>query len=499
MEKRDNVILELKNVSKSFPGVKALNSVFFSVREGEIHGLVGENGAGKSTLIKIIMGVYKKDSGEMRYVNADNKNINISGPIDAKMNCISAAYQDLVVADKLTIGENLFLGNLPKTRFGFIDFKKVYEVSSKLLKEFDIDADPWIEVNKLSAGQQAMLAIAKMAKENVRLAIFDEPTALLTNEEVEILFKHIRKLKSMGVGIIYISHRLEEIIELCDKATILKDGQFVAELPREEINEDKLVTLMVGREISDLYKINRGNMGEKILELKNVNGGYIKNINFSLHKGEVLGFFGLMGSGRTEVVRSIFGADRIDSGEIYLKGKKIKIKNPYEAYKLGIGLVPEERRTQGLALPLSVKININAGNYRKVCKLGFIDIVKENDISERYKLSLNIKTPTVDKIVRDLSGGNQQKVVISKILNNDTDIIIFDEPTVGVDVGAKREIYRIIENLIKEGKSIIIISSYMPEIIGLADRIIVMSEGKITGEVLYDEVCEEGLLKLASL
>jgi ribose transport system ATP-binding protein len=489
-------LLQLKAVSKSFPGVKALDQVDFSVHGGEVHGLVGENGAGKSTLIKILMGVYQMDSGE---IFLDGMPITISTPLDAQKFGLSAVYQDVVIAPELSIGENFFLGKLPKKRIGTVDWKEVYEESHKHLKTLDIDIDPRHLIKDLLPGEQAMVTIAKIVREKARFVIFDEPTARLTNEETNALFKIIRRLRQEGLGIIYISHRIEEIFEICDSITVLRDGKLVGTQPPKDVNEDKLISMMVGRSIEEMYSIEHVEPGEVVLEVKNITREpHFRNISFNLRRGEVLGIFGLVGSGRTNVLRTIFGAEKLDHGEIYINGERVDINSPVKGMSLGIGLVPEERKTQGLALPLTIRHNINITTYDRITKAGIINTQKERNQASSIIKELNIRTPSMEQVIENLSGGNQQKVAIGKWLVRNSSILLLDEPTSGVDVGAKVEIYHIAQDLVKQGKSIIICSSYLPEIIGLSDRILVMAEGSLTGEVQRNEANEEYILRLAS-
>jgi len=492
----DTALLELDQIVKSFPGVKALKGVGFSVNSGEVHGLIGENGAGKSTIIKILMGVHQKDSGSIKI---DGSEVTIDNIIQAGRLGLAAVYQDLNLAMDLSIGENFFIGNLPRKKSGLVNWKYVYEETRKTLKDLNIDVDPKIKITELSPAMQEMVAIAKTVHRNARLIIFDEPTALLTNEEVEILFNIIATLKERGVSIIYISHRLEEIFRICDTVTIFKDGEHVDSLNVKETNEDELINKMVGRNISEMYSIAHQNHGKEILSVKNISRkGHFKNISFDVHEGEIFGFFGLVGSGRTEIVRTIFGADKLSEGHLYLGGKEYKPKSPIEGIKNGIGLLPEDRKEQGLALALSVKYNINLSSYKDINKFSFVDKKEENIRADRYIDKMSIKTPSSRQIVGNLSGGNQQKVVIGKWLCNDSNIFIFDEPTVGIDVGAKREIYKLMEELAADGKAVILISSYLPEVMGLSDRIAVIYEGKMTAVLDKKDFSEERILKHAS-
>lgn len=492
----NNEFVRMENICKEFPGVKALQHVNLTVRCGEIHALVGENGAGKSTLIKILMGVHQKTSGEI-YLNGEK--VNILNPMDAKKMGLGAVYQDVTISTHLSVAENFFLGNLPKTKLGFVDWKYIFATAQKALDDLNIKVNAHEIVKNLSVAQQEMVVIGKKYFENSKLMIFDEPTAMLANEEVEELFKIIKDLKARGTAIIYISHRLEEIFRICDRITVLKDGQTVKTMNVEDIDEEKLVGLMVGRSVSDMYNIKSYATNEPILEVKNLtHNGVYKNINFTLNKGEILGFFGLVNSGRTEIMRGIFGADPIDSGEIWLNGKDVTISKPKDAIKLGIGLLPEDRKNQGLTLATSIKHNINLASYKNISKCSFINHNKENMNANKQVKDMAIKTPGIYQKVVNLSGGNQQKVVIGKWLCCESDVLIFDEPTVGIDVGAKSEIYQMMEQLVAKGKSIIMISSYLPEVMGIADRIMVVHEGELNGCVLPADYNEEYIMRKTS-
>ncbi len=486
----------MENIRKSFPGVQALKGVQFDVRAGEVHGLVGENGAGKSTLIKILMGAYVMDEGS---ISIDGKEVEIHNPVQAKSYGLGAVYQDVMLARHLSVGENFFLGKLPRTKFGLVDWKTINRITSETLEELDIYIDPKALINQLSPANQEMVEIAKAVYEESKVIVFDEPTALLANEEVDELFGLIRKLKAKGVGIIYISHRLEEIFATCDRVTVLKDGEWVDTLPVGETNEDVLITKMVGRSIEDMYSIGHLAPGEKVLEVRGLTRKpRFEDVSFDLHDGEILGFFGLVGSGRTDIMRCIFGADRPDAGEIWVKGQKVNVHSPSSGIAAGIGFLPENRKEAGLALSLPVDVNVNLASYDGISRMGFVNLGKESVRTQTYIKDLSIKTPSAKQKVKNLSGGNQQKVVISKWLCRNSDIFIFDEPTVGVDVGAKVEIYRLIEKLLKGGNAIIIVSSYLPEVMGLSDRMVVIYEGHIMGTLNRDQYNDERILRLAS-
>ena len=487
-------IVKMTGISKAFPGVKALNRVNLTVKKGEVHGLVGENGAGKSTLIKILMGAYQKDEGQ---IFVDGQEVEITGPSVAKQLGLGAVYQEITLAPHLSVGENFFLGKLP-TKNGLVDWATVNSVARETLEQLDLDIDPRLRLKDLTVAQQEMVAIAKMVHERAKLVVFDEPTALLTTEETDQLFEIIRRLKEDGVAVIYISHRLEEIFRICDTVTVLKDGEWVGTLPVSEVDEDRLISMMVGRTLEDIYSIKRHKGQNVVLEVRGLTKEpRFRDISFELHQGEILGMFGLVGSGRTDVVRAIFGATKPDAGEITINGKRHNPESPQDGINMGIGFLPEDRKLQGLALKLSVQDNINLVVYPQIAKLGIIDGAEKKNRALRYIDELRIRTPSMVQRVDRLSGGNQQKVVVSKWLTADSEIFIIDEPTTGVDVGAKMEIYKIFEALTARGASIILISSYLPEVLGLADRILVMHEGNLAG-IVGNDATEEEIMRLAS-
>jgi len=496
VSKSANGLLRVESVSKVFPGVKALDNVYFSVKAGEVHALIGENGAGKSTLIKILMGAYRRDSGCI-YIKDHKAEIN--SPLDAQRYGLCAVYQDVIIAPELTVGENFFIGKMPTNRLGLIDWRKVYSQSKDTLLGLGLDIDPRKKIADLSPCEQTMVTIAKIVREKANLVIFDEPTARLSKKETKRLFDLIRRLKYENLGVIYISHVLEEVFEVCDRVTVLRDGQVVGTLPIDKADEDKLISMMVGRSIGEMYGIKHTETKGVVLEVKGLTREPdFRNVSFSLKRGEVLGVYGLVGSGRTPMMRAIFGADRFDKGEILIDGKPARIRSPSQAMAHGIGLVPEERRLQGLAMPLSVKVNINIASYGDISTLGVIRQGEETERARGLVQDLNIQTPSLENIIEGLSGGNQQKVAIAKWLCKNANILLMDEPTTGVDVGAKVEIYHIVEALISKGKSVILSSSYLPEVIGLSDRILVMADGEIVGEVAAKDADEEILMRMAS-
>ncbi len=489
-------IVELKGISKVFPGVQALKDVDLKIRAGQVHALVGENGAGKSTVIKIIMGVYEKTEGE---IFVEGKKTEVKSPLHAQTLGLGAVYQDVNLAQHLSVAENFFMGSLPRSRFGVVDYEKMYRETEETLNSIEVHVDPRSLIRHLSVAQQEMVAIGKVLHQKAKLVIFDEPTALLTSDETEQLFKIIRMLKESGVAIIYISHRIEEIFSICDYATIFKDGQKVGTVDTGDVTEDELIAMMVGRNMEGMYGIDHAQPGETILKVENISRGKaFSDISFEVKKGEIFGMFGLVGSGRTEIVRSIFGADKKDSGQVWYRGKPANFTRPAQGIAAGIALLPENRKEQGLALGLSIADNTNMVSIDQISRFGIVNNKKGAGIAQRFCDMLRTKTPSIYQRTKNLSGGNQQKVVISKWLAAASDLFIFDEPTVGVDVGAKVEIYRLFEQLIREGKTIIIISSYLPEVMGLADRILVMYEGRQMGILSREQYCDETILRLAS-
>ncbi|ABV32754.1 MULTISPECIES: sugar ABC transporter ATP-binding protein [Pseudothermotoga] len=489
-------LLRVDNVSKSFPGVKALDGITFSLNSGEVRGLVGENGAGKSTLIKIITGAYSKDSGKLYFLG---KEIKRNDPVLSRKLGIYAVYQDVMIAPDISVAENFFLGSQPGF-FGFVNWRKMRSESRKFLNEIDLAVDVDISTRSLSLANKEMIAIAKVMLFNPKLVIFDEPTAVLTDNEKRLLFDLIRKLKKKNIGVIYISHNLEEVFEICDTVTVLKDGKVVGTYKTEEIgNVNSLIPLMVGRKIEEMYYKEKVEIGEEILKVEGLTGKKFKGVSFSLHSGEILGLYGLAGAGRTEIARAIFGADKIDAGSVFVKGKKVAINNAKDAIKLGIGYLPEDRRNQGVFPPQSVEFNVNIVNYQDILSKFFVFVnqKKAKRISKELINKLSIKASSITQSVYQLSGGNQQKVILARWLSRFAQVLILDEPTNGIDVGAKAEIYRLIGEIVNQGKSVIFISSYLPELIGICDRIIVISNGAVAGVLERSNFSEERLLTLA--
>ncbi|MDO5540058.1 MAG: sugar ABC transporter ATP-binding protein [Eubacteriales bacterium] len=486
----------MRNISKSFPGVKALTKVNLEVRCGEVHALLGENGAGKSTLLKILSGAYSKDEGE---IVVNGKKIDQMTPQLAEELGISVIYQEFNNLPHLSIAENIFLGRQPVKKNGLIDWKKCYEDSRKLLNKVGLDIDPRTAVSGLKVAQQQMVEIAKALSQNAKIIVMDEPTAPLTQIEIDNLFQVVRELKANNVAVIYVSHRLIEIKEICDRITFLRDGCYVGNAQVKDIEISDMIRMMVGRELTDMYPRSRAVTGSPVLEVKNLStADKLDNINLVLHKGEILGLAGLVGAGRTELARAIFGADSIYSGKIRIEGKEIHIKNTRDAISKKIGLVPEDRKRQGLVLIMNLIKNTTLASLNKFSKLGKLNLRTEIRDTENYVERLRIVTPDVWTIVNNLSGGNQQKVVLSKWLSADCRVLIIDEPTRGIDVGAKVEIYELMNELVEKGMGILMISSELQELIGVCDRILVMHEGKISGELKRPEFSEEKIMAYAT-
>lgn len=487
--------IEMKDIYKSFGKNDVLKGVDFTLNDGEIHALVGENGAGKSTLMNILSGVLSKDKGE---ILIDGKEVDISDTNVAKKYGISFIHQELSDWPELTVMDNIFMNNEIKNGI-FLDKAKMRKKCIELLERFDLDINPKTKVSELSVGQRQMMEIAKANLNKVNVLILDEPTSALTNNEIDKLFKLIKRLRDKNVSMIYISHRMEEIFSLTNKITVMRDGKSVSVMDTNKTDEREVVSYMVGRDIGDFYPEMDAEISDVKIELKNFNReGFFKDINIKAKKGEVLGISGLMGAGRTEIMRSVFGLDPKDSGEVFIDGKKIEIKNPADAIKNKIGFVTENRQEEGLILDESIRENISLLNFDKFSKNSFIDKAKEKNLSDNLVDSFKVKTQSSESKISDLSGGNQQKVVFAKWYAIGPEILILDEPTKGVDVGAKREIYDLIKDLTNKGVSIILISSDLPELISLSNRIYVIHEGKIQGELLKQEVSQEKIMTLAT-
>ena len=473
--------IKLENITKKFPGVVALDDVSLDFYQGEIHGLIGENGAGKSTFIKVLTGVHSPEEGSIKIKGNPVKIENTKHAINLEIGCI---YQELNNIPQLSVTDNIFLGCQLKKKSGLLDYEKMNEKSAVLLKELGQDVDPTQAVEKLGMGHQQMVEIAKTISKDVKLLIMDEPTSSLSEKEVQELMKAVRKLKADGVGVVFVSHKLEEIFDLCDKVTVFRDGQHVITGDVKDFTNESLVQNMVGREITQQFPKKIFDKGEEVLRVENLTRyGVYQNINFSLRKGEILGFSGLVGAGRTELFRGIFGADPIDEGKIFLNGKETVIDSPQTAVKNRLALLTEDRKTQGLVLNASVLSNLVITCLKNFKKGLFLDFNKIGKTVNANIDSMRIKTPTPETLVGQLSGGNQQKVVIGKWLNSDAEIYVFDEPTRGIDVGAKVEVYNLMNDILEQGKAVVMISSELPEVLGMSDRVIVMRGGNITAEI----------------
>ncbi|MBU5448051.1 sugar ABC transporter ATP-binding protein [Blautia sp. MSJ-36] len=493
-------VLELKNIYKSFPGVKVLEDVTLQVRPGEVHALMGENGAGKSTLMKILMGIYKADQGS---IFLEGKETVIHGPKDAMSKGISMIHQELNTVLDMEVAENVFVGRelLKKgmEKLKIVDIARMREETGRYFREMNIDIDPRAKMRTLSVAEMQLVEIVKAISLNSRIIVMDEPTSAITEKEATVLFAQIERLKKQGVAIIYISHKMDEIFRISDTITVLRDGQWIGTKPAKELDNDMLIKMMVGRELTDIYPKDPVEIGDVILEVKNLSRGKkVRDASFSLRKGEVLGIAGLVGAGRSELVETIFGLYPKTGGQIFLHGKEVHIKSAADAIKNKMALITEDRKQTGLNLIVSVKENIASVSIGKLSNHGIVNDKKINEVSEKYIKELKIKTPDGNAIVGNLSGGNQQKVVLAKWLLDEPDIIIFDEPTRGIDIGAKRDIYLLINNLAKEGKAVIVISSEMAEVMGICDRILVMAEGRINGEVQREEFSQEVIMGYAS-
>ena len=490
-----SVILEMKDIIKEYPGVKALDHMNLTVHEGEVHALMGENGAGKSTLIKVISGAIRPNGGSIIY---EGKTYEYMTPALSKKLGIGVVYQEFNLVPELSVAENIFLGN-KLTSGSVINRKLMNQKAKELMDSFGIDIDVTVPVRTLTVAYQQLVEITKTISSNVKVLILDEPSAPLTNREIDALFGIIRKLKSQGVAIIYISHRMEEIFEISDRVTIMRDGEYVDTKMTADTTNAELIRLMVGRSLDEQYPVISKTIGETALEVKHLSTQtLLKDVGFSVRKGEILGLAGLVGAGRTETARAIFGADPITSGEIWIDGKQVHIRNPKDAIKNGIALIPEDRKRHGVLLDMTIRDNISFIAVKSISTASVISAGKDRSMAKKYIDRLQIKCPTMEQLTKNLSGGNQQKVVLAKSLASNSRIIIFDEPTRGIDVGAKKEIYDLINQLASQGMAIIMISSEMPELLGMSDRIIVMHEGEVTGELSKEEASQVKILELAS-
>jgi ribose transport system ATP-binding protein len=493
-----DLILKCSAVSKAFPGVQALEKVDFELRTGEIHALCGENGAGKSTLIKIIAGVYERDSGEIFY---KGKSVHYKIPEECRKAGIALIPQEIQLAEPLSVAENVFMTNYPKKR-GLVDWKEMNRKTVELQKRLGgtaLSFKPNQIVKSLSMGQKQLVEIMKAISMDVKIIAFDEPTSSLSIDETESMFRLIRQLTDEGISIIYVSHRLQEIFTICNRVSVFKDGKYVGTKETAGVTQSDIVTMMVGREIKLYERINKKEAGVTVLEVKNICWkDKVKNVSFQLKKGEILGMFGIVGSGRTETVKALFGVEKKDSGDVYVNNKKTEIRTPQDAVKLGLGFVTEDRRGEGLSLVASVAENTTLPFFRKFLRFGFLNLRKERAEAQRLAKLLNVKTPTMETKVESLSGGNQQKIAIAKWIGANSEIFIFDEPTRGIDVGAKSEIYKLIDELSRQGNSIIIISSELPEIMSLSERLLIFKDGEIIKEFSdVAELTEEQILEYA--
>lgn len=493
----EDYLLSMEHIRKQFPGVLALDDVSLHVRPGTVHALMGENGAGKSTLMKVLLGIYIPDEGVIRFDGVEYEKMDIHSSLT---HGISMIHQELTPILHMTVAENIFLGREPvRGRTGWVDHKQLYKQTQELFDSLNIDIDPHAKMVNLSIANMQMVEIANAISYNSKLIIMDEPTSAITEKEVAHLFRMINDVRDKGVAVIYITHKMDEVFEISDDVTVLRDGRFVGVKPSSELNKDKLISMMVGRELTNIFPKKTVPITDVKLEVKNISlEGKFENVSFDVHKGEILGIAGLMGSGRTEVIESIFGIYPPDSGEIAIDGKPVTVRQPMDAIKHGMGLLTEDRKMSGLFLPLSVRDNMiysNIDKYKKPLSLNYKLMDEE---CEKQRRALSVKTPSLQQIVVNLSGGNQQKVLIARWLLTEPDILFLDEPTRGIDVGAKSEIHKLMSSLAEMGKAIIMVSSEMPEVLGMSDRVVVMCEGRKAGELTREQATQERILQLAA-
>ena len=484
--------MEARGISKSFPGVKALSNVDINIRKGEVVALLGENGAGKSTLIKVLSGVYQPDEGEI-YLNGSR--IKFEVPLEAKLAGIGVIHQELNYVPTVSIAENIFMGNIPKKN-GFVDYKKMYAESRKIMQEVGLELDPKMDMGSCSVAQKQLIEIAKVISNNAKVIIMDEPTSALNDIEVDHLFAFIQKAKSSGISIFYISHKLDELFEVADRVVVMRDGCVTGQVLIKDATKKDLIARMVGRDLTDMYPKTLGKPGEDILEVEGLTTKWIHDVSFTAKRGEIFGIYGLMGSGHQEIGTAIFGKDILSSGKIKVSGKEVRIAQPRDAIAAGIAYAPAERKTDGLVLNQSVAINISSASYSKSGSK-FVNYAKDAATGEKWIDHLRIKTPSGKTLAESLSGGNQQKVVVAKWLELEPDVLILNEPTRGIDVGAKTEIYKILDDLCKQGKCVIIITSEMPELLAMSDRIMVMFEGKNAAILSREEATQETVVRYA--
>ena len=491
MEKeKAELILSMQNVSKFFPGVRALDGVSLEVKRGSVHGLVGENGAGKSTLMKILSGVYEKNEGTIIF---DGEQIESTTPIESLHRGLSIIYQEFNLVSTMSVGENILLGRFREMK----GMRGTHAKARELLDSIGSTIDTYALVSELSVSEMQMVEITKALSFNSKLIIMDEPSSSLTDDEMKHLAEIIRHLRDSGVSIIYISHKLDEIYDFCDTVTVLRDGKIIDTKPVEKITRNEMIAKMVGRSIDNEFPERPRCAGNTLLEVRNINTKKLKNISFKLKKGEILGFVGLVGAGRTEIIRAIYGADKVRGHEVILDGKPVKIRKPSQAKQAGIGIVPEDRKLQGLVLPFSVESNISMAALDSICKFGFINKKSEKKISERHIKSLKIKTPSARTETVNLSGGNQQKCIVGRWLETNPKILFMDEPTRGIDVGAKYEIYLLMKEIAENGGAVILISSELPEVLSMSNRVLTICEGRITGEFDPEKVSADEIMRKA--
>ena len=489
------ILLKMKNIHKTFPGVYALNAINFELRRGEVHALLGENGAGKSTLIKVLGGIYTADQGE---VVIDGESVVIDGVKAAQANGIAIIHQELVLVPYMTVAENIFLGREPM-KGCFVDKGRMISEAQELLDAYQMNINAGVLVEKLTIAQQQMVEIVKAISYNSKILVMDEPTSSISDKEVSFLFKTIKVLTEKGVGIVYISHKMSELEEICDRVTVLRDGEYVGTKVVKETSKDELIAMMVGRELTNYYTRDYQKTGGVVLKCEHISDGdMVDDVSFEIRRGEIVGFAGLVGAGRSEVMKCIFGLTEKATGDICIEGEKVVIKSPVDAMRHGIALVPENRKAEGLYAVQSVQFNATIEILDQFIKGIFVDKKKEIGITQDYIDKMSTKTPSQSQVIGNLSGGNQQKVLIGRWLATNPRILIMDEPTRGVDVGAKSEIYTIMNELVKQGVSIVMISSELPEILGMSDRIYVMAHGKMKGCILHGEATQENIMKLAA-
>jgi rhamnose transport system ATP-binding protein len=489
-------IVELNGIAKHFGGVQALRGVDFSLFPGEVHALVGENGAGKSTLVKILAGIYRPDAG---VVKVGGEVVELRSPTQAQSLGIAVVQQEPMLFPDLDVAENVFMGRHPRDRFGRVDWKRMYREVDQLLESLDVSLSSRTPVQGLSVAEQQLVEIAKALSLQARVLVLDEPTAALSSHEVEELFSIVKQLRERGVAVLFVSHRLEEVFKIADRLTVFRDGAHVITAPVSEMNTEEIIKHMVGRELSNLFPKSEVEIGEIVLEVRHLTRpGVFADVSFQLRRGEILGFAGLVGAGRTEVARVLFGLDRAESGEIWLKGKKVHIRSPQHAMNYGIAYVPEDRHQHGLIMNFSIAANITLPILQQVSRLGLVDPRREQKIAGGYSSQLQVRSTGVEQLVNALSGGNQQKVVLSKWLATNPSVLILDEPTRGIDVGAKAEVHRIISDLAARGLAIILISSELPEVLAMADQVIVLHEGRVTGTFTRSEATQERVMFAAT-